>query len=168
MRVGEEVEALSHKTDVGARLDDYVDEKKEAVTSKVSGARDAVTGAVGRVVPGEGPPGQRLRSVSRSARQNPLGFAVGGAAVGFVVGYLIPSTRLEDEHLGEAADRVKETVSEAGHDALERGKDVASSAMGTAREEGMRQGRELASDLKDRAQDTQGMPDDVDVEVRRV
>ena len=26
-RVGEEVEALSYKTDVGARLDDYVDEK---------------------------------------------------------------------------------------------------------------------------------------------
>ena len=28
-RVGEEVEALSYKTDVGVRLDDYVDEKKQ-------------------------------------------------------------------------------------------------------------------------------------------
>ncbi len=161
MRVGEEVEALSHKTDVGARLDDYVEGKKEAVTSKVTGAKDAVTDTVGRVVPGDGPPRQRLRSVSRSARQNPLGLAVGAAAVGFVAGFLVPSTRVEDEHLGEMADRVKETAGEAGQEALERGKDVATTAMETAREEGMRQGRELASDLKERAQDTQGTTDPV-------
>jgi gas vesicle protein len=165
MRVGDEVEALSHKTDVGARLDDYVDEKKEAVTSTLTGAKDAVTGTVGRVVPGDGPPRQRLRSVSRSARQNPLGLAVGGAAVGFVAGLLLPSTRVEDEHLGEAADRMKETAAEAGHEALERGKEVAATAMDTAREEGVRQGQELSSDLKERAQDTRGTQAD-EVEVR--
>ena len=43
-RVGDEVDALSYKTDVGARASDYVDEKKEAVKSKVVGAKDAVTG----------------------------------------------------------------------------------------------------------------------------
>ena len=32
-RVGDEVDALSYKTDVGARVGDFVDEKKEAVTS---------------------------------------------------------------------------------------------------------------------------------------
>jgi ElaB/YqjD/DUF883 family membrane-anchored ribosome-binding protein len=156
LRVGEEVEALSYKTDVGARLDDYVDEKKEAVTSKVTGARDAVTSAVGKVVPGSGSPKQRMRSASRTAQRNPLGLAVGGAAVGFVAGLLLPSTRMEDEHLGEVATKVKESASEAGHEALERGKNVAQSAMETAREEAEQQGRELASDLKDRMQDAQG------------
>ena len=38
-RVGDQVEALSYKTDVGARFDDDVDEKKEAVASTVRGAK---------------------------------------------------------------------------------------------------------------------------------
>ena len=41
-RVGDEVDALSYKTDVGARVGDYVGEKKEAVTSRVRGATEAV------------------------------------------------------------------------------------------------------------------------------
>jgi gas vesicle protein len=142
MRVGEEVDALSYKTDVGARLGDYVEEKKEAVTSKVTGVMPSREGVQ-----------RRARRVGTIARENPLGFAVGAAAVGFVAGLLVPSTRVEDEHLGEAADRVRETASEAGHEAVERGKDVARSAMETAREEGTEQGRELAGELKDRVRD---------------
>jgi hypothetical protein len=83
-------------------------------------------------------------------RSNPIGMGVGAAAVGFVAGLLVPSTRLEDEHLGDVSARVKETASEAGQDALERGRDVARSAMDTVKEEGAQEGRELASDLKDR------------------
>ena len=45
-RVGDEVDALSYKTDVGARASDYMDDKKEAVMSKVGGAKDTVTGVV--------------------------------------------------------------------------------------------------------------------------
>jgi gas vesicle protein len=145
MRVGDEVDALSYKTDVGARVGDFVDEKKEAVTSTVSGAKDAVVS----VVPSR-------RSVDRLAHANPMGLAIGAAAVGFVAGLLVPSTRVEEEHLGEAATRVRETASEAGHEALERGKDVAQSAMETVKEEGSQQSRELASDLKERVQEGTG------------
>ena len=159
-RVGEEVEALSYKTDVGARLDDYVDEKKEAVSSKVAGAKDAVTsavGAVGSAVPSRSALSRSARSIRTTARSNPLGTAVGAAAVGFVAGLLLPSTKVEDEHLGDASDRMKETASDAGQEALERGKDVAQSAFDTVREEGAQHGRELASDLRDRVQyETQG------------
>jgi gas vesicle protein len=152
-RVGDEVEALSYKTDVGARLDDYVDEKKESVRSSVAGAKDGLVSAVDSIVPGSGPPRQRLRSLSRTAERNPLGLAVAGVAVGFVAGLLLPTTDVEDEHLGEISDRVKETASEAGHEALERGKDVAQSAMETVRDEGAEHGRELASELKERVQE---------------
>jgi len=152
-RVGEEVEALSYKTDVGARLDDYVDEKKEAVTSKVKGATDAVVSATASVVPSK----QRLRSVKNTAERNPLGLVVGAAAVGFVAGMLLPSTKVEDEQIGEMATKLKDTAKETGQDALERGKAVAQSAIETAREEGGQQGRELASDLKERVQpETEG------------
>jgi gas vesicle protein len=145
-RVGEEVEALSYKTDVGARLDDYVDEKKEAMTSKVRGVTESVTSAASAVVPSK----QRLRSVRDAAERNPLGLVVGGGAVGFLVGLLLPSTRLEDEHIGEMATEIKDTAKEAGNEALERGKDVARSAIETVKEEGGQQTREMASDLKER------------------
>ena len=157
-RVGEEVEALSYKTDVGARLDDYADEKKEAVVSAVSGAKDAVTSAVGSVIPDGEQMKQRGRRLGTMAKRNPLGLVVGGAAVGFVAGLLLPSTSLEDQKLGDVATRVKDTARETGHDALERGKDVAQSALETAKEEGVEQGRELASDLKERVQEEQGAP----------
>jgi len=150
--VGDEVEALSYKTDVGARMDDYVDEKKQAVVSKVTGAKDAVTGAVGAVVPDSQQVKSSARSLGRTAQRNPLGLAVAGAAVGFLAGLVLPSTRVEDEHLGDASERVKETAADAGQQALVRGKDVAQSAIETVREEGTEQTRELASDLKDRVQ----------------
>jgi gas vesicle protein len=152
-RVGEEVEALSYKTDVGARLDDYVDEKKEAVTSKVTGATEAVVSAAGTVVPSR----QRLRSVKDTAERNPLGLAVGGAAVGFVVGLLLPATRVEDEQIGDMATRLKDTAKETGQEALDRGKVVAEGAMETAKEESGEQGRELAAEFKERVQpDSEG------------
>lgn len=151
-RVGDEVEALSYKTDVGSRLDDYVEEKKEAVTSKVVGAKDAVTGAVGTVVPSPKRIRRAASSVGRTAQRNPLGLVLGGAAVGFVTGLLLPSTDVEDERLGELSTKVKETAVETGQEAFERGKDVAQSAIDTARDEGMEQSRELASDLKERVQ----------------
>jgi len=111
-RVGDEVEALSYKTDVGARLDDYVDDKKEAVVSRVRSATGTVTSAASAVVPSN----RRLRSMRDSAERNPLGLVVGGTAVGFLVGLLVPSTRVEDEHIGEMASELKDTaVSEAGH-----------------------------------------------------
>lgn len=156
LRVGEEVDALSYKTDVGARLDDYVDEKKEAVTSKVSGAKDTVASAVGAVVPSGQAMKERGRRAKSMARRNPLGLVVGGAAVGFVAGLLVPSTSMEEEKLGDMATQVKDAVRETGHDALERGKDVAQSAVETVKEEGAQQGRELASDLKGRVQQEQG------------
>jgi gas vesicle protein len=147
-RVGEEVEALSYKTDVGARLDDYVDDKKQAVTSKVKGAGDTVASAAGSVVPSK----QRLLSVKHTAERNPLGLVAGGAALGFVIGLLVPSTSVEDEHMGEMADRLKDTAKETGQDALDRGKAVAESAIETAKEECGQHGRELAGDLKERVQ----------------
>jgi hypothetical protein len=69
---------LSYRTDVGARVDDYVDDKKEAVKSTVTGVSDKVTGVV--------PDCRQLSTVKDTAERNPLGLGVGGVAVGFVAG----------------------------------------------------------------------------------
>jgi hypothetical protein len=151
-RVGDEVDALSYKTDVGARMGDYVEDKKEAVKSRVGGVKDSVSG----VVPDRRALQRGATHVRDTAASNPLGLAVGGLAVGFVVGTLLPQTRVENERLGETSDRVLDAAKQTAGDAVERGKQVAQEAAGaavdTAKESGREQGEELTSTLQDRAQ----------------
>jgi gas vesicle protein len=142
-RVGDEVDALSYKTDVPARVGDYVDDKKQAVKDKATGVKDAVTGTASRVVPS----GEKVGLVKDTAERNPLGLAVGAAALGFVAGLLIPSTRVENERMGEMSDRVVDAARETASDAVERGKQVAQEAAETGKEHG----QELASNLQERA-----------------
>ena len=60
--------------------------------------------------------------------------------LGLLVGSLLPSTRLEDEALGEQADELKARGAEAGREVLERGQEMAASAGEAAYEEAKRQG----------------------------
>ena len=151
-RVGNEVDALSYKTDVSARVGDYVDEKKQAVKDKVTGAKDAVTGTASRAIPS----GEKVGRVKDTAERNPLGLAVGAAAIGFVAGLVLPATRVENERMGEMSDRLVEAAKETAGDAVERGKQVAQDAAETAKESGRQQGQELATNLQERAQETSG------------
>jgi hypothetical protein len=152
-RVGDEVDALSYKTDVGARASDFVDEKKQAVKSKLTGARDTVTGPL----PDRGALKRGATHMRDTAESNPLGLALGGLAVGFLVGTLLPQTRVENERLGEASDRMLEAAKDTASEAVERGKQVAQEAVGaavdTAKESGREQGEELTSTLKERTQE---------------
>jgi len=155
-RVGDEVDALSYKTDVGARASDFVDEKKEAMKSKVVGAKDAVVGTATKPIPSK----QQMARMRDTAERNPLGLAIGGAAVGFVAGLLLPSTRVENERLGEMSDRAVDAVKETASEAVERGKQVAQeakdAAVETAKESGKEQTTELSSTLQERAQGQTG------------
>jgi hypothetical protein len=152
-RVGEEVDALSYKTDVGARVSDYVDDKKQAVKSKFTGAKDAVSGTA--------PDRQGLKRgathMRDTAEKNPLGLALGGLAVGFLVGTLLPETRVENEQMGEMSDRLVDAAKDTASEAVDRGKQVAQEAAGaavdTAKEAGREQGEELTSALQDRTQE---------------
>ena len=152
-RVGDEVDALSYKTDVPARTQDYIEDKKEAVKSKLTGAKDTVTGPL----PDRRAFKRGATHMRETAESNPLGLAVGGLAVGFVVGTLLPRTRVENEQLGEISDRTIEAAKDTASEAVERGKQVAQeavgAAVGTAKESGREQGEELASALKERTQE---------------
>jgi Protein of unknown function (DUF3618) len=144
-RMGETVEAIGYKTDVKSRAKDNISEKKDAVVSRVTGAM---------------PDGQQLKSGAQKvglSKQNPLGLGIAAAAVGFIVGTLLPSTSLEDERLGEMSDQVGEKAREAGQEALERGKDLAREAVDNAKETVSdrtgTQAEEMASSLRDKAQE---------------
>jgi hypothetical protein len=113
-RMGETVEAIGYKTDVKARVKDSVAEKKDAVVSGAS-------------------------TVVNVSKENPLGLGLAGLAAGFVVGTLLPSTRAEDERLGEMSDELGGKAREAGQEVLDRTK-------GAAQEE-------MTSSLRDKAQE---------------
>jgi hypothetical protein len=145
-RVGDEVDAISYKTDVPARVGDYVDDKKQAVKDTLTGAKDAVTGTASKAVPS----GQQVGRLKDTAERNPLGLAVGAAAVGFVAGLMIPSTSVEDERLGDMSDRLVETAKETAGDAVERGKEVARTSPGRRMRAAASRAR--SSPLQERAQ----------------
>jgi gas vesicle protein len=140
-RMGETVEAIGYKADVKSRVKESVSEKKDAVVSRV-------TGAV--------PDGEQVKRGARKvgvSKQNPLGLAVAGAAVGFVLGTLLPSTSMEDEKLGEMSDQVGEKAREMGQETLDRTKDVARGAVDSARDQSGKEAEQLASSLRDKAQE---------------
>ena len=151
--MGETVDALSYKADVKSRAKENLMGKKDAIKSKVTGAGDRVGDAT--------PDGQQVKDNARRAagiaQENPLGLAVGSVAAGFIVGMLLPSSRVEDQKLGPIADDVKEKAKETGQEALERGQQVAQeaaqSAQQTVQEKGREHGEELASSAQQNMQE---------------
>ena len=162
--MSETVEAVGYKADVPSRAKEAVSEKVDNVKSKVSGtatrAREAVTGTTARAgdaTPSRGEVKQQSRRVAGLARENPLGLAIGAAAIGFLAGLAVPSTRVENERLGPVADQVKDKIKETGQEALDRGKqvaqEVASSAADTAKQRTQEHSQDLAQGAKQNAQD---------------
>jgi hypothetical protein len=107
--------------------------------------------------PSRGGVTQAGRQAVGMAKENPLGLAIGAAAVGFLAGLAVPSTRVEDERLGPVADQVKEKVKETGQEAVERGRqvaqEVASTAADTAKQSAQEHGQDLADSAKQSAKD---------------
>jgi ElaB/YqjD/DUF883 family membrane-anchored ribosome-binding protein len=150
--MGETVDALSYKADVKSRAKENLMGKKDALKSKVTGASDRV----GDSTPDSQQVKEGARRAAGMAQENPLGLAVGSVAAGFIVGMLLPSSRVEDQKLGPIADDVKEKAKETGQEALERGQQVAQeaaqSAQQTVQEKGREHGQELASSAQDNMQ----------------
>jgi ElaB/YqjD/DUF883 family membrane-anchored ribosome-binding protein len=158
------VEAVGYKADVPSRAKEAVSDKVENVKAKVSDtatrAKEAVTGATDRAsqaTPDRGEVKQQARRAAGIAKENPLGLAIGAAAIGFLAGLAVPSTRVENEKLGPVADQVKDKVKETGQEAFDRGKqvaqDVASTATDTAKQRTQEQGQELADSARQHAED---------------
>jgi hypothetical protein len=162
--MSETVEAVGYKADVPSRAKEAVSDKVESVKSKVSDtatrAKEAVAGTASRAgdaTPSSGEVKQKTRQVAGMAKENPLGLAIGAAAIGFLAGLAVPSTRIEDEKLGRMSDQVMDKVKETGQEALDRGKqvaqEVASTAADTAKQSASEHGQELADSAKQSAQD---------------
>jgi gas vesicle protein len=145
-RMGDTVDALGYKADVPSRA-------KESITGRVQGVKEKITGTgtqISDVTPDAADVKQAGKQAVGVVQENPLGLAIGAAAVGFLAGMLIPSTKMEDEQLGPKADQVKEHAKQTGQEAIERGKQVAQDTAQTATESA----RQAASEIKDKAHDS--------------
>jgi ElaB/YqjD/DUF883 family membrane-anchored ribosome-binding protein len=67
--------------------------------------------------------------------EQPLMVGAATLALGLLAGLSIPSTRKEDEMFGETRDRLFDEVKEAGREALDKGKQVATAAVDTIKQE---------------------------------
>lgn len=120
---------------------------KDAVTGAAHTAADAVSDAKERLVDATGAARERARYQAYQARvgfwetmeESPLAMGAAALAIGVVAGLMIPSTRKEDEMMGETRDRLMDRAREVGEEALEKGKHVATAAVETLKEEAERQ-----------------------------
>ena len=169
--MGETVDAIGYKADVPSRAKEKVGEKVDNVKAKMgdtaSRAKEAVTGAASRAggtvsdtasrvsdaTPEGGEVKQSAKRAVGLAQENPLGMAIGAAALGFLAGLAMPSTRVEDERLGPMADQIKDKAKETGQEALERGRQVAQEATQTAVHTAKEHGQDLAQSAKQNAQE---------------
>jgi hypothetical protein len=145
--MGETVEALGYKADVKTRAKDNIADKRDRLKEQITGSR------VAEATPDAGDMKAGAKRAVGVAQENPLGLALGAAALGFLAGMVVPSTRIEDEKVGPLADDVKERVKETGQEALERGKEVAQDAAQSAKETAQERGQEQAEELRGSAQE---------------
>jgi ElaB/YqjD/DUF883 family membrane-anchored ribosome-binding protein len=155
-RMGDTVDQLAYKANVPGRVKGSLADKRDRLKHQMQGTASRVNDAT----PDASDVRDGAKQVVGVAEENPLGLALGGVAAGFLLGMLLPSTRIEDEKVGPVADDVKELAKETGQEALERGKDVAQDAAQAAGESAQdavqnvketvqESGREQAEELRD-------------------
>jgi gas vesicle protein len=173
-RMTETVDAIGYRADVKTRTKDAIADRKDAVVERAGNAVNRVMGAMPEMpstpdlsMPGFVPDGEQMRDGARQAKDgarqavsvaqsNPIGLGIGAVAVGFLAGMLVPSTRTEDQRLGDLSDQLKDQAREVGQQAIQHGKEVAQDATQAAgetmRESGQQHGGELAEELRESAQ----------------
>jgi len=147
--MGDTVDALAYKTDVKTRVKESITDKRDRVVGQLRGTTEKVGEAT--------PDGRQLKDGAQRAvgvaEENPIGLALAGVAGGFLVGMLLPSTRLEDDRVGALADTVKETAVETGQEALDRGQEVAGQVVEQAVEDAKEAGQHALDTAKDAGQE---------------
>ncbi len=83
----------------------------------------------------------------RQGLQNPIGIVIGAAAVGFLVGLVVPITDYEREKLRPIADDLAEQASAARDELVEHGRSALAETAAAAQESVQQHARELTSSL---------------------
>ena len=143
--MGDTVDALAHKADVKSRVKESFADKKERLRTQMQGTTSRIEDAT----PEAGQVKDSAKQAVGIAEENPIGLALGGVAVGFIAGMMLPSTKVEEEKVGPIASEVREKAIETGQEAVERGKDVAGQVAEQAAETAQEAGQQQAQEMKE-------------------
>lgn len=134
-------------------------EAKEKISGRMEMAKEkgrhlreraAETGRMAREKAGQWKEGAQRKFVETS-EAHPLTTGLGFLAVGILAGLALPSSRKENELMGEMSDRLKGQAKAKGQELVERGKNVATAAVTAAKEKAAEEGLTPES-LKQKAQ----------------
>lgn len=179
-RMSDTVDAIAYKTDVPNRMHDAVNDRVSSVKSTISGTIGTMCdrvvdvqqkmgdawqqmGAARERVSSALPDPQDLQQVTMTTidrvRENPLGIFFGAAAVGFLLGSLLPATDIENERLGQFSDQLKQTAQTTGGQILAQSKavmrDTIEAAKDAATQSAMERGQDVAQTAMDGMQGRQ-------------
>jgi uncharacterized protein YjbJ (UPF0337 family) len=159
--MGDTVEALGYKADVGARVKDSLSDRFERakgtmtdvvgnVTGSVADLRDAAQAAAATNADTLNVKGGAQRAVS-AIQENPIGLALTALALGFLAGSLVPVSDVERRRLQPIGLRLANQAKAATNDAIEAGKAVVSETVQGAVASALGSAQTHAADVVDAA-----------------
>ncbi len=141
-RMGDTIEALGYKADVGARVKDSLSDRFERAKETMTDVVGNVTGSVADVrdtVQAVAATNADTANLSAGAQravgafqENPIGLALTALALGFLAGSLVPVSDVERRRLQPIGRRLANQARAATNDAVEAGKAVVSETVQSA------------------------------------
>lgn len=126
---------------VAASIGEAATSATDTMSAKAHDLRDAVGDYVSSASHAGTEAGSHLKSSFLDAlEREPLVLGALGVAVGAAIGAMLPPTRAEQEYLGEASRKARDSAEAAIADGVDKAKHVASDVYNAARSEADRQG----------------------------
>jgi ElaB/YqjD/DUF883 family membrane-anchored ribosome-binding protein len=152
-RVAQDVRSVAENANVVERTKETVqgkvDDAKSAMSERVRSARDKLESARDSMQDSVQSTMENVRSNMGNINpmENPIGMLIAGAAVGFLIGLVLPITRFESQRLGPVADDMKDRMREAGSEVMRRGTEVIKETIDAGRQAATSSLREQTRDM---------------------
>lgn len=148
-RVAEDVRSVAENANVVERAKESAQHKVEDVKSnvgqRVQQAREKLSDARDQVQRMAGESAHNVRRMNPS--ENPLGMLIAGAAIGFLIGLVLPVSRFESERIGPIAHDMKDKARQAGSEVVRRGGEVIKETISAGKDAATNSIREQTRDM---------------------
>lgn len=148
-RVAQDVRNVAENANVVQRTKENVqgkiDDARDAVGDRVSDVRDKLASNLGSM---------RANMGNVNPLENPVAMLIGGLAIGFLIGMVLPVSQFESERIGPMTDDVKDRMRQAGSEVMRRGSEVIKETIEASKEAATNSLREQARDFTDLGGDT--------------
>ncbi len=154
-RVAQDVRSVAHNANVVDRakenIQGRIDDAKGTVSDRTSDMRDRAGDMRDRVAGARDALQERVQGMTRNIQlnpgDNPMAMLLAGVALGFLIGMVLPVTRLESQRLGPVADDMKDRMRQARSEVVRRSGEVIKETIEAARETANNSIREQSRDL---------------------